>query len=149
MMSAKPARKPASKGKRAAGFTDEERAAMRERVRELNAGAGEGESAVLAKIGGMPQPDRALAERVHAIVKASAPGLAPRLWYGMPAYSKGGKVVCFFQPAHKFKSRYSTLGFSDKAHLDEGRMWPSSFALKDLTPAEEARVGALIKKAVG
>ncbi|MDE1858481.1 MAG: DUF1801 domain-containing protein [Thaumarchaeota archaeon] len=145
----KSARKPPSKSKRAAGFTDEERAAMKERVRELNSGAGEGESAVLAKIAGMPQPDRALAERVHALVRASAPGLAPRLWYGMPAYSKDDNVVCFFQPAHKFKARYSTLGFNDKARLDEGRMWPTSFALTDLTSAEEARVAALVKKAVG
>jgi hypothetical protein len=108
----------------------------------------DGESAVLAKISTMPEPDRALGERLHAIVKASAPALSPRLWYGMPAYAKGGKVVCFFQSAQKFKTRYATMGFSDSANLDEGAMWPTAFALKELTAAEEARIGALVKKAV-
>jgi len=108
----------------------------------------DGESAVLAKIAALPQPDRAMGERLHAIIKASAPALSPRLWYGMPAYAKDGKVVCFFQPAHKFKTRYATFGFSDKANLDEGAMWPTAFALKELTAAEEARIGALVKKAV-
>src|SRR5215813_8458756 len=107
-----------------------------------------GESAVLAKIAEMPEPDRALGERLHAIIKASAPTLSPKLWYGMPAYAKGGKVVCFFQPAHKFKTRYATFGFNDSAHLDEGALWPIAFALKELTAAEEARIGELVKKAV-
>jgi uncharacterized protein YdhG (YjbR/CyaY superfamily) len=119
---------------------------MRERAQELKAEASEGD--VLAKIAEMPKADRAIAERIHALVKASAPDLAPRTWYGMPAYAKDGKVVCFFQSAQKFKSRYATLGFSDSANLDEGAMWPTSFALKELTPAEEARIGALVKKAV-
>jgi uncharacterized protein YdhG (YjbR/CyaY superfamily) len=127
-------------------FTDEERAAMKERAQELKAEAGE--SAVLAKIAEMPQPDRTMGERLHAIIKASAPGLSPKTWYGMPAYAKDGKVVCFFQSAQKFNSRYATLGFSDKANLDEGAMWPTSFALKELTATEEARIGALVKKAV-
>ena len=128
---------------------------MRERAREVKAasrpGAGkaDGESDVLAKIAEMPEPDRAMAERLHAIIKASAPALSPRTWYGMPAYAKDGDVVCFFQSAHKFKSRYATLGFSDKAKLDEGAMWPNSFALKELTAAVEERIGALVKKAVG
>src|SRR5215217_1590390 len=137
--------------KKAKGFTAEERAAMRERAKELKAEAqrADGESAVLAKIAEMPGPDRAMAERLHAIVKASAPALSPRTWYGMPAYAKDGKVVCFFQSAQKFKTRYATFGFSDKASLDEGAMWPTSFALKELTAAEEARIGALVKKAVG
>ena len=137
------------------GFTDEERAAMRERAKELKAAARRGprekedeESEVLAKIAAMAAPDRAMAERLHALIKASAPGLTPKLWYGMPAYAKDGKVICFFQDAHKFKSRYATLGFSDKAALDEGQMWPTSFALKELTAAGEARIGALVKKAV-
>ena len=138
------------------GFTDEERAAMKERVQELKAdarrgpraGKADGESAVLAKIAEMPEPDRAMAERLHAIIKASAPVLAPRLWYGMPAYAKDGSVVCFFQSGQKFKTRYATFGFSDKANLDEGAMWPTAFALKELTAAEEARIGALVKKAV-
>ncbi|MGH2979001.1 MAG: iron chaperone [Solirubrobacterales bacterium] len=136
-------------------FTAEERAAMRERTRELKADARrgpragkDGESDVLAKIAEMPKRDRAMAERVHTIVKASAPALSPRTWYGMPAYAKDGKVVCFFQSAHKFKSRYATFGFSDKANLDKGAMWPTSFALKDLTAAEEKKIGALVKKAV-
>jgi uncharacterized protein YdhG (YjbR/CyaY superfamily) len=141
-------------GKASKGFTDEERAAMRERAQELKAsahrGAGkaDGESDVLAKIAEMPKQDRAMAERLHAIIKASAPALSPRTWYGMPAYAKDGEVVCFFQSAQKFKARYATFGFSDKANLDEGAMWPTSFALKELTTAEEARIGALVKKAV-
>jgi uncharacterized protein YdhG (YjbR/CyaY superfamily) len=130
----------------AKGFTAEERAAMRERAKELKSAGGEGD--VLAKIAEMPKPDRAMAERLHAIVKASAPALSPRTWYGMPAYAKDGKVVCFFQSAQKFKTRYATFGFSDKANLDEGAMWPTAFALKKLTPADEARIGALVKKAV-
>ena len=137
-------------GKASKGFTPEERAAMRERAREVKAAAGkaDGESDVLAKIAEMPEPDRAMAERLHAIVKASAPALSPRTWYGMPAYAKDGKVVCFFQSAQKFKTRYATLGFSDKANLDAGAMWPTSFALKRLTAAEEKKIGALVKKAV-
>jgi len=143
-------------GKTSKGFTEEERVAMKERVQELKAAArrgpredkADGESAVLAKIAGMPEPDRAMGKRLHAIVKASAPALSPRLWYGMPAYAKDGKVVCFFQSAQKFKTRYATLGFSDAANLDEGAMWPVAFALKELTAAEEARIGALVKKAV-
>jgi len=132
------------------GFTDEERAAMKERAQELKAAArkADGESAVLAKIAEMSKPDRAMAERLHAIIKASAPALSPRTWYGMPAYAKDGKVVCFFQSAQKFKTRYATFGFSDKANLDEGAMWPTSFALKGLTAAEEKKIGALVKKAV-
>ncbi|TAH35998.1 MAG: DUF1801 domain-containing protein [Planctomycetota bacterium] len=132
------------------GFTAEERAAMKERAQELKAGAdkADGESAVLAKIAEMPEPERAMAKRLHAIIKASAPVLSPRLWYGMPAYAKEGKVVCFFQSAHKFKTRYSSFGFSDAASLDEGALWPVAFALKELTAAEEARIGALVKKAV-
>ncbi len=130
------------------GFTDEERGAMRQRVKELKADKENGESAVLAKIGEMPAPDRALGERLHAIIKASAPTLSPKLWYGMPAYAKDGKVVCFFQPAHKFKTRYATFGFNDSANLDEGTLWPVAFALKELTAAEEARIGELVKKAV-
>jgi uncharacterized protein YdhG (YjbR/CyaY superfamily) len=143
-------------GKASKGFTDEERAAMRERARELKAtarrgpraGKADGESDVLAKIAEMPKSDRAMAERLHAIVKASAPALSPRTWYGMPAYAKDGKVVCFFQNAQKFKTRYATFGFSDSANLDEGAMWPTAFALKELTAAEEARIAALVKKAV-
>jgi len=143
-------------GKTSKGFTEEERVAMKERVQELKAAArrgpredkADGESAVLAKIAGMPEPDRAMGKRLHAIVKASAPALSPRLWYGMPAYAKDGKVVCFFQSAQKFKTRYATLGFSDAANLDEGAMWPVAFALKEVTAAEEARIGALVKKAV-
>ena len=161
MAERKPAKKGTQKsakrttGKASKGFTDEERAAMRERAQELKAegaatraGKADGESDVLAKIAEMPEPDRAMAERLHAIIKASAPALSPRTWYGMPAYAKDGKVVCFFQSAQKFKSRYATFGFSDKANLDEGAMWPTSFALKELTAAEEARIGALVKKAV-
>ena len=130
------------------GFTKEERAAMQERVRELKTGEAGGESEVLAKIAEMPKPDRVMAERLHAIVRASAPELSPRTWYGMPAYAKDGKVVCFFQSAQKFKSRYATVGFSDKANLDAGAMWPTSFALKELGAAEEKKIGALVKKAV-
>jgi uncharacterized protein YdhG (YjbR/CyaY superfamily) len=140
-------RKPAKKG-----FTDEERAAMKERADELRRprkGKADEESDVLAKIAEMPEPDRGMAERLHAIVKASAPGLSPRTWYGMPAYAKNGKVVCFFQSAQKFKTRYATLGFSDSANLDEGAMWPTAFALTTLTRAEEARIRTLVKKAAG
>src|SRR5579863_6777372 len=129
------------------GFTDEERGAMRARVQELKADKADGESAVLAKIGEMPAADRALGERLHAIIKASAPALSPKLWYGMPAYAKDGKVVCFFQPAHKFKTRYATFGFNDSANLDEGGLWPVAFALKELTAADEARIIALVKQA--
>jgi uncharacterized protein YdhG (YjbR/CyaY superfamily) len=143
-------------GKASHGFTDEERAAMKERAPELKAaarlgpqaGKADGEDDVLAKIAEMPEPDRAMAERLHAVVKASAPALSPRTWYGMPAYARDGKVVCFFQSAQKFKTRYATFGFSDAANLDEGAMWPTAFALKELTPAEEARIVALVKKAV-
>jgi uncharacterized protein YdhG (YjbR/CyaY superfamily) len=134
--------------KPAKGFTADERAAMKERVKEMK-GAGEGESDVLAKIAAMPQPDRGMAERVHAIIKANAPTLEARTWYGMPAYAKDGNVICFFQNAAKFKARYSTLGFSDKAKLDEGTMWPVGFALKELTAADEARIVWLVKKAIG
>jgi uncharacterized protein YdhG (YjbR/CyaY superfamily) len=129
-------------------LTDEEKAALREHIQELKGGKQDGEPAVLAKIAEMPEHDRALAEKLHALVKAHAPGLEARTWYGMPAYAKDGNVVCFFQSAQKFKSRYATLGFSDKAKLDEGHMWPSAFALKELTAAEEARITALLKKAV-
>ena len=140
-------------GKTSKGFTDEERAAMREYLQERNADArrtdkADGESAVLAKIAALPQPDRAMGERLHAIIKANAPALSPRTWYGMPAYAKDGNVVCFFQSAQKFKSRYATLGFSDKANLDEGHMWPVAFALKELTAAEETRIAALVRKAL-
>ena len=145
----------AATGKQAKGFTDEEKAAMRERAKELKAEAraskdrAEGEEAVLAAIGAMKEPERTLAKRLHAIITASAPSLAPKTWYGMPAYaSKDGKVVCFFQPAQKFNTRYATLGFNDSADLDEGAMWPVAFALKELTAAEEARISALVKKAV-
>jgi uncharacterized protein YdhG (YjbR/CyaY superfamily) len=137
-------------------FSDEERVAMKERAQELKAAARRGpragkadaESDLLAKIAEMPEPDRAMAERLHALIKASAPALAPRTWYGMPAYAKDGKVVCFFQSSQKFKTRYATFGFSDKANLDEGAMWPTAFALTELTAADEARIGALVKKAV-
>jgi uncharacterized protein YdhG (YjbR/CyaY superfamily) len=152
MAERKPAKKGTQKstkrttGKGSRGFTDEERAAMRERAKELKS-AGE-ESDVLAKIAEMPTTDRVMAERIHAIVKASAPALSPRTWYGMPAYAKDGKVVCFFRSAAKFKTRYATLGFSDKANLDDGAMWPTDFALKKLTAAEEARIATLVKRAV-
>jgi uncharacterized protein YdhG (YjbR/CyaY superfamily) len=135
-------------GKSSQGFTAEERAAMRERVREMKSGNGDGESEVLAKIAEMPDSDREMAERIHAIVKATAPELSARTWYGMPAYAKGDKVVCFFQSGQKFKSRYATLGFSDKANLDDGAMWPTAFALNELTPAAEKTIGALVKQAV-
>ena len=150
----KSAASAAAGGKAFEGFSDEERAAMKERAQELKAEArakkdrAEGESAVLAKIAEMPEPDRAMAERLHAVITASAPALSPKLWYGMPAYAKDGKVVCFFQSAHKFGTRYATLGFSDAANLDQDAMWPTAFALKELTAAEEARIGALVKKAV-
>jgi uncharacterized protein YdhG (YjbR/CyaY superfamily) len=151
----KSAKSTSASGKASRGFTDEERAAMKEHAQELKsarrgsrAGKTDGESEVLAKIAAMPGPDRALAERLHAIIKASAPALAPRLWYGMPAYARDGKVVCFFQNASKFKTRYATFGFMDKANLDEGGMWPTAFALKELTSADEAKIAALVKKAV-
>jgi uncharacterized protein YdhG (YjbR/CyaY superfamily) len=134
--------------KASGGFTAEERAAMRERAREAKRGEAEGESDLLAKIAEMGETDRALAERVHAIVTATAPDISPRTWYGMPAYAKDGKVVCFFQPGEKFKSRYATLGFSDKANLDEGAMWPVAFALKELTAEVEATIETLVKRAV-
>ena len=162
MAESKPAKKATRQSakrttaKASKGFTDEERAAMRERAQELKAQArrgpraakADGERDVLAKIAEMPDPDRIMAERLHAIVKANAPALSPRTWYGMPAYAKDGKVVCFFQSAQKFKARYATVGFSDKANLDEGAMWPTSYALKELTAAEERAIGALLKKAV-
>ena len=136
--------------KKSEGFTAEERAAMRERAREQKAEAqrADGERAVLAKIAEMPEPDRAMAERLHEIVKASAPELSPKTWYGMPAYAKDGKVLCFFQSAQKFNARYATFGFNDKANLDEGAMWATSFALKELTDTEEAKISALVKRAV-
>jgi uncharacterized protein YdhG (YjbR/CyaY superfamily) len=136
------------------GFTDEERGAMKERAKELKAEArankdrAEGESDVLAKIAEMLEPERAMAKRLHAIITASAPVLVPRLWYGMPAYAKDGKIVCFFQSAQKFNTRYATLGFNDTANLDEGALWPTAFALMELTAAGEERIGALVKKAV-
>jgi uncharacterized protein YdhG (YjbR/CyaY superfamily) len=149
----KSAKSPTAAGKT---FTDEERAAIKDRAQEVKAAArrgpradeADGESDVLAKIAEMPKPDRALAEQLHAVIKASAPTLTPRLWYGMPAYAKDGKVVCFFQAAQKFKTRYATLGFSDDANLDEGATWPVAYALMKLTTADEARIGALVKKAV-
>lgn len=140
-------------GKRKAEFTVEERAAMQARAKELKAGARKGSmdgaDGVLAKIAGMPEPDRGMAGRLHTIITDAAPTLYPKTWYGMPAYGQDGKVVCFFQPAHKFKARYATLGFSDQAALDDGAMWPTAFALKTLTPREEARIAALVKLAVG
>jgi len=145
--------KKAAAGKKAGSFTAEEKAAMREYVQELKAekrgGKADGEAEVLAKIAKMPPSDRALAKRVHEIVRANAPTLTPKTWYGMPAYRKDDKVVCYFQDAHKFKSRYATLGFSDKASLDDGSLWPVVFALKALGPAEEKRIVALLKKALG
>ncbi|CAN5200779.1 DUF1801 domain-containing protein [soil metagenome] len=146
--------KATQKPAKSKGFTDAERVAMKERAKELKAEAradkdkAEGESDVLAKIAEMPESDRAMAQRLHAIIKASAPALSPKTWYGMPAYAKGGKVVCFFTSADKFKSRYATFGFNDDANLDEGTMWPTSFALTKLTAADEARIRALVKKAV-
>ena len=147
------ARSSHASNQQAKGFTDEERAAMKERAQELKAAEratkdkAEGESDVLAKIAEMQEPDRAMAERLHAIIKASAPALAPKTWYGMPAYAKDGKVVCFFQSAQQFKTRYATFGFSDTANLDEGALWPVAYALKELTASEEARISALVKKA--
>src|ERR671918_2853319 len=152
----KSAKSTTASGKKSKGFTDEERAAMKERAQELKAAArrgpradkADGESAVLAKIAEMSEPDRAMAKRLHAIIKASAPALSPKTWYGMPAYAKDGKVLCYFQSAEKFNSRYATFGFSDEANLDKGAMWPTSFALKELTTADEAKIGALVKRAV-
>ena len=150
----KSARSTTATGKTSKGFTGEERAAMKARAQELKAEArankdkAEGESAVLAAIAAMQEPDRAMGKRLHAIIKASAPTLSPKTWYGMPAYAKDGKIVCFFQTAQKFKTRYATLGFSDEANLDEGAMWPTAFALTELTAVDEARIGALVKKAV-
>jgi len=154
----KDTQKPASNttGRASGGFTDEEQAAMKEHAQELKTAARRGpraakaggESAVLAKITEMSEPDRALAGRLHALITASAPALSPRTWYGMPAYAKDGKIVCFFQPAQKFKTRYATLGFNDTANLDDGAMWPIAFALTELTAADEARIGALVKQAV-
>src|SRR5207302_5174091 len=138
----KSARSTTATSKNAKAFTEEERGAIRDRVQEMKAGKGEGESVVLAKIAEMREPDRTMAKRLHAIIKDSVPGLSPRLWYGMPAYAKDDKVVCFFQAAAKFKTRYATFGFSDKANLDEGNMWPTGFAVKGLTPAEEAKIAA-------
>ena len=150
MSAKKSTRSTAATGKKSKGFTGDERAAMKERAQELKAQAqrADGERAVLAKIAEMQGQDRAMAKRLHEIVKASAPELSPKTWYGMPAYAKDGKVVCFFQSAEKFNSRYATLGFSDKANLDEGAMWPTSFALKELTATEEAKISALVKRAV-
>ena len=155
-MSPKKSKSTSATNEKSKGFTEEERAAMKERAQELKTearrgprpGGADGESEVLAKIAEMPEPDRAMAKRLHAVIKTSAPVLSPKTWYGMPAYAKDGKVVCFFQSSHKFKTRYSTLGFSDEANLDDDAMWPTSFALKELTAAEEARIGALVKKAV-
>jgi uncharacterized protein YdhG (YjbR/CyaY superfamily) len=154
MAERKPGTKAAQKSTRGAtgraskGFTDEERGAMKERVKELRSAPADGESDLLAKIAEMAKPDRTMAERLHTIIKANAPGLSPKTWYGMPAYAKDGNVVCFFQPAQKFKSRYATLGFNDRAHLDEGTMWPTAYALTELTAADEKRIAALVKKAV-
>jgi uncharacterized protein YdhG (YjbR/CyaY superfamily) len=153
MATGKKAATSTTKKKASSGFTAEERAAMKERAKELKeetrrAGKADAEAAVVAKIAEMPEPDRAMAERLHAIVKESAPVLEPKLWYGMPAYARDGKVVCFFQSADKFKARYATLGFNDAAHLDDGPMWPTSFALKELTAASEASIRALVQKAV-
>ena len=148
------AKSTAAINKKSKGFTDEERAAMKERAKELKAEAranknkAEGESDVLARIAELPEPERAMATRLHEIIKASAPVLSPKTWYGMPAYARDGKIVCFFQSAQKFNTRYATLGFSDTANLDEGDMWPTSFALTELTAAAEARISALVKKAV-
>jgi uncharacterized protein YdhG (YjbR/CyaY superfamily) len=152
----KSAESSAATGKTFEGLTDEERAAMKQRAKELKAearrgaraGKADGERDVLAKIAEMPEPDRVMAERLHAIIKASAPALSPKTWYGMPAYAKDGKVVCFFQSAQKFKTRYATFGFNDAANLDDGAMWPTAFALTELTAADEARIAALVKKAV-
>ncbi len=136
--------------KRYEGFTAAEKAAMQDRVQEMKVAKNkaDGESALLAKIAALPEPDRAMAKRLHAVIKASAPALSPTTWYGMPAYTKDGKIICHFQPAQKFKTRYATLGFSDQANLDEGNIWPNAYALTKLTAADEARIGALVKKAV-
>jgi hypothetical protein len=147
----KSAQRTTATKRRYEAFTEEEKDAMKQRVSELKVGKAEGETAVLEKIAEMSDSDRAMAKRVHAVIKASAPTLSPKLWYGMPAYAtagKDGKIVCFFQPAQKFKTTYSTLGFNDPAHLDEGGMWPVAFALQKLTAVEEAKIGALVKKAV-
>ncbi len=152
----KPAKRATATGTAFEGFTDDERAAMKEHAQELKTAArrgsratkADGENDVLAKIAEMPDSDRVIGERLHAVIKANAPALSPKLWYGMPAYAKDGKIVCFFQSAQKFKTRYATLGFSDPAKLDDGAMWPTSFALTKLTPADEARIGALVKRAV-
>ena len=152
----KSAKSTTASDKTTPAFTDEERGAMKERAREVKAekrrssraGKADGESDVLAKIAEMQEPDRSMAERLHAIITASAPALEPKTWYGMPAYAKGGKVICFFQPAQKFNSRHATFGFNDDANLDEGTMWPTSFALTKLTAADEARIGELVKRAV-
>jgi hypothetical protein len=152
----KPATRTSASGKTSGRFTDDERAAMKEHAQELKTAARrgprasktDGESDVLTKIAEMPEPDRVMAERIHALITASAPALSPRTWYGMPAYAKDGKIVCFFQPAQKFKTRYATLGFNDPANLDDGAMWPIAYALTELTAAGEARIGALVKKAV-
>jgi len=143
----KAAKSTTATSKKSKGFTDEEHGAMKERIQELKADKADGETAVLAKIAEMPEPDRTMAKRLHAIIKATAPTLSPRLWYGMPAYAKDDKVVCFFQTAQKFKTRYATFGFSDKANLDEGNMWPTAYALKGLIATEETRIAALVKKA--
>jgi uncharacterized protein YdhG (YjbR/CyaY superfamily) len=153
----KSAKSPTAKGKSYEGFTDEERAAMKERATELKTDArrssraakSDGESEVLDKIAEMQEPDRVMAERLHAVIRASSPAISPRLWYGMPAYAQGSNIICFFQPAQKFKTRYATLGFSDKANLDEGTMWPTSYALTELTPADEAKIAELVRKALG
>jgi uncharacterized protein YdhG (YjbR/CyaY superfamily) len=152
----KSAKSTTATGKTSKVFTDEERAAIQERAREVKAASrrgpraakADGEGAVLAKIAEMPESDRAIAERLHAVIKASAPALSPKLWYGMPAYARDGKIVCFFQSAQKFHTRYATFGFNEDANLDDGTMWPVAFALKELTAADEARIGALVKKAV-
>jgi uncharacterized protein YdhG (YjbR/CyaY superfamily) len=150
----KSAKNTTATSKKVKGFTDEERAALKERAQELKAAAradknkADGESDVLAKIAALPEPDRSMAKRLHELIKASAPALSPKTWYGMPAYAKDGKVVCFFQAAQKFNTRYATLGFNDTANLDEGALWPVAFALKELTATEEARISALVKKAV-
>jgi uncharacterized protein YdhG (YjbR/CyaY superfamily) len=144
----KSAKSTTKTGKTAGGWTDEERAAMKERAKELKSGKADGETAVLEKIAELPEPDRAMAERLHTIITASGPDLTPRTWYGMPAYAKDGKVLCYFTPASKFKERYATFGFNATANLDEGTMWPTSFALTELTAADEKRIGELVKKAV-
>jgi hypothetical protein len=151
-----PAKSARAKGKTSVGFSDEERAAMKDHAEELKAAArrgsgatkADGESDLLAKVAGMTEPDRGMAERLHALIMDSAPSLTPKTWYGMPAYAKDGNIVCFFQPAQKFKSRFAMLGFSDKANLDDGTMWPVYYALTKLTAADEARIAALVKQAV-